>query len=114
MNWDLSWQALGAIAGMLVVLAGIALSLIRSNLKTSFVDIGTHNELVVRVTSVESRIIGSPTHDDLRALSAKLSGMVASMAGTTATLIGLGQSVSRVERMTELLLKNELDHEHPK
>jgi hypothetical protein len=112
MDLSINWQGLGAIVAIVGVLWAIAMVLIRNNLRSAFVEQGDFNALGTRVNTLETRVIGAPTHDDLRGLTTRLGGIETAVAGIAATQVATGQSQARIERMVEMLVKNELDGEH--
>jgi hypothetical protein len=112
MDLSLNWQGIAAIVAITGAMSAVAMVLIRNNLRGEFVEQGDFDLMATRVTSLEGRVIGAPKHDDLRSLTSRFSGLETAMAGIAATQVASRESQARIERMVEMLVKNELEGEH--
>lgn len=65
----------------------------------------------VRFARIESKIDHLATRDDLATLSQSVSGVAASVEGLRVAVDGVRDSVNAVNRLTEMLLQNELKQE---
>jgi hypothetical protein len=106
-----NWSEVLAIFTLLSGVAGIIFMLLRTRLSTIFVTRHEHAELVERVNDMDERVAKLPSHADIGALTEKVSTVSRDVAVVGATVDGASRSISRVEHMMDMLMKNQLDRE---
>lgn len=110
---DLSWRDLTAIIALAMAVGGIAIAWIRMRLSGDFAtlaDIGVLND---RLQEVEERIANLPHHDDVRVLSDRVAETEKGVAVVGEQVRTVAAGVTRLERMTELLVQHQIGKTTP-
>jgi hypothetical protein len=110
----INWSAVAAIAGLVVMLAGFAVWLLRARFAGDFASRADVAGLRESVDGIERRLRDTPTHEDVRALGTRLAAVEAASATVSAEVRGVREGVSRVERDLHLLIQHELGKGAPK
>lgn len=108
---EFSWPAVGAIATIVTVAGGMALLWLRNQLARDFTPLVAHNDLARRVNALEHDLRTAPTHSDITGLTARVAAVEGAVGVVKEGVDGIRDSLHRVERMTDLLLKHQLEKE---
>jgi len=103
-------QISGAISAV-VFGGGAVLGLVRLNMRGAFTSLSAHSKLEQRVDAMEDRMQRGPNQQDLNAMSIRLADVERGVGVMGATLGGVRDAMTRVEHMTDLLLKSSLQGE---
>ncbi len=105
---------LGTIGGAVTTVVfggGAALAVIRLNMRGAFATVAALRQLTERVDTMEQQLASAPKHVDLAQMTTRLGVVERGVGVMEATLNGVRDSVRRVEHMTDLLLKHQIDGE---
>lgn len=108
---DNTWEEAAGFIAVLGALGAGAVWAVRASTRGMFVPMHKHVALDSRVITLEQRLNAAPTHGDFAALTTRVNAVETGVAVLHATLKSVGESVGRVEHMTNLLLKHQLDRE---
>ncbi len=106
-----NWPAVGVISGVLSGTAGAIFMLLRTRFSTIFISRHEHQELVKRVEEIDERVSKAPSYEDIAKLADKLAGLSREVAVVGESVGGVRASVSRVEHMMDMLVKQQLERE---
>jgi hypothetical protein len=104
----INWGAVSAIAGLVVMLAGFVVWLLRARFAGDFASRADVAGLRQSVDSIERRLGDTPTHEDVRGLVQRLTAVEAASGIVSAEVRAVREGVSRVERDLHLLIQHEL------
>lgn len=122
---DLILKVAGVVGGVLSMAFGVALWMARHEwltrsdfAKWAFDHAKAHGDLdqrldngELRFTRIEGKIDHLATREDLALLSRSVSEVATSVAGLKVSVDAVGSSVQAVNRLTEMLIQNELKQE---
>lgn len=103
---DLTWMV-----AVLTLLGGALVAFIRWKLAGDFAKSADVVRLEGRLAMVESRLDRMPSHDDLRALQARVGGLEREVAQVGERVSGVADIMRRVEHQTNLLVQHQLQKE---
>ena len=109
----INWTGVGAIVGLVVTLAGFCVWLLRARFSGDFASRADVAGLGERMDGIERRLRDTPTHEDVRALGARLAAVESASAAVSAEVRGVREGVARVERDLHLLIQHELGKGKP-
>jgi hypothetical protein len=107
----INWSDVVAIFTLLTGLAGAIFMVLRTRLSGVFVTRHEHEELVDRVNGIDERLAKLPSHQDITALADKVATVSREVAVVGETVNGASRSISRVEHMMDMLIKQQLERE---
>lgn len=100
---DLTWMlAVGAL------LSGALIAFVQWKLGAFFAKAGDVGRLEGRLAMVEARLDRVPSHDDLKALQARVGGLEREVAVVGEKVSGVAEIMKRVEHQTNLLVHHQL------
>lgn len=102
------WRDLAWILAVSTLLGGMLLAFIRWKLGGDFARAADLSRLEGRLAMVEARLDRVPSHDDLKALQARVGGLEREVAVVGEKVSGVAEIMKRVEHQTNLLVHHQL------
>jgi hypothetical protein len=110
------WTDVAALIGLLTIPLGVVWGYVKFRLGHVFASRAAHvslsgqvDDVVVRVAQVETAIAGVPTQGLVGKITERVSSLEVAMAQLGGDVRAVRDGVVRVERMVEMLVKNELE-----
>lgn len=108
---NIDWSTFASMSVVAGVLSTLLYLLLRARLTNDFVTRREHHEIAERLGANEASIKARPTGDDVAAMRAQLSGVSERVAVVSASLNGLQNGVTRIERHLDLIMQAQLERE---
>ena len=108
MMWQ-DWQEIAACSQVIMMIGVGAWGYLRWRLGRGLTPLKEHRELMARVAAMETRLSALPTHDDIRSMVSRLSGVESKLAATDATLGGIKDNMKGVEHQLGLIMTHLLE-----
>ena len=105
----IDWGAWVSAFTALAIIGGVLLILFRQALAKDFTPASSHAALEKRVVEVEQRLALIPTHADMKAVTDRVASVERGVAVVQTSIDGVRESIARVEHMTDLLVKHQLE-----
>lgn len=111
---SVDWATIAAMTAVIATGGTIALVVLRAQLARYFVTRREYDDLDDRVEAIERRMIGAPTHEDIRLILDRLSEGKGQFSVMEARAASNGSAINRVERQLDILVRAQLERENSK
>lgn len=108
---DLAWRDIAPLLGVVTGIAGVGYAVLRARMIGDFATAADVRALEERISELETTVRRVPSHDDIRQIGVRVGELERTTAVVSTEVRGVKDILGRVEQMTDLLVRHQLQGE---